>query len=73
MSLTTDEAARLATLKTVRDKLMLGQLPERVSYNGFDTQFTKADLTKIEGEIAKLESKAAGKSSRARGALGFRF
>lgn len=73
MSLTTDEAARLATLKSVLDKLAMGQLPERVSYNGFDTQFTKANQPWIEGEIAKLESKAAGKSCRARGALGFRF
>lgn len=73
MSLTADEATRLATLKSVRDKLIMGQAVDRVSYNGFDTSFKAADLSRVEGEIEKLEAKASGQSGRARGAMRFQL
>lgn len=73
MSLTTEESTRLATLKTVRDKLMMGQVVQRVTYNGFETNFAPGDLARVESEIERLEAKAGGKSGRRRGAMGFRF
>lgn len=71
MSLTTDEAAQLATLRSVRDKLIMGQVPDRVLYAGFETWFKPADLPRIEGRIEELERKEAGKSTTRRGAMRF--
>lgn len=71
MSLTTDEATRLATLKTVYDKIITGQSVTGVSYNGFQTNFGPADKKAVAAEIEKLERKVAGKCSTARGAMGF--
>jgi hypothetical protein len=71
VSLTTEEATELATLKSVWSKLILGQAVDRVSYNGFETAFKPADLKRVEGRIDFLESKQCGGSGRKRGALGF--
>lgn len=73
MSLTADEVTRLATLKSVRDKLIMGQAVDRVSYNGFETSFKASDLARVESEIEKLERKRDGKHTRQRGALRFRL
>jgi hypothetical protein len=71
VSLTTDEAARLATLKSVYDKIILGQSVTGVTYNGFQTTFGPADKKAVAAEIEKLERKAVGKCARARGAMRF--
>ncbi len=72
MSLSASDAARLTVYRAARDKLVMGQQAVRVSYSGFDTQFTAGDLPRIEAEIERLEAMDAGKNGRRRGALRFR-
>lgn len=73
MALSTEDAAWLAELKIARRKLILGDKRVKVASGGRSTEYTPADLAKIEAEIAALE--AAEESSdgkvRRRGALTF--
>lgn len=71
MSLTADETAELATLKSARTKLLAGQAVVKAAYNGFETTFTPGSLDRIEARIELLEGKDAGSSGKRRGALGF--
>lgn len=73
MSLSPDDAARLATLRSVRDKIIMGQSVVKATYNGFETDFRQGDLARIEAEIEKLERQSAGKPAGRRGAVGFRY
>lgn len=73
MALTTDDVARLASLKAARDAILTGKKPNKVQSGGRLVEYGPGDVARLDGEIAGLESAAAsGGSVRRRGALRFR-
>lgn len=73
MSLTADETADLAALKSARIKLVTGKNVVEASYNGFDTKFGPGDIARIDSLIEQLERKRDGKCDKARGAMRFKL
>lgn len=74
MALSTEDAARLASLKLARDRLISGGQVAKVTSGGRTVEYSQADMSRLDGEICALEASAATSGPvRRRGALGFRF
>ncbi len=74
MALSTEDAARLVSLKTARDRLISGGQVAKVSSGGRTVEYGQADMSRLDGEIAGLEAAAITNGPvRRRGALTFRF
>jgi hypothetical protein len=72
MSLSTDDQARLASLRAARDKLLTGTNTVRVSSDAGDVVYGTGDLANLRAEIQQLEAKDTSTTGRTRGALRFR-
>lgn len=64
MALSAADAARLASLSAAYDLLVSGKAIAEVEYNGERRAFAKADLQKLQDEIANLSSGVASVRSR---------
>lgn len=50
---------KLVAAQNARHLLMIGKMPERISYAGRETQFTKAELPQLNAYIADLTAAVA--------------
>ncbi|HYD26980.1 gpW family head-tail joining protein [Brevundimonas sp.] len=73
MALSTEDAARLASLKAARDRLISGSQVESVTAHGRRVDYGAADLNRLDAEICALEAEGASRTGRRRGAIGFRW
>jgi len=74
MALSTEDAARLASMKAARDRLLKGEAVAEVSSGGRSKKYAQADLAGLEGQIDALEASAvSGRPVRRRGSITFRF
>lgn len=72
MSLSADDAARLAALKSAYDKLISGSAVASVSSGGRRVEYSKGDIATVKAEIEALEAKCSS-GRRQRGAVRFRI
>lgn len=71
--LTPSDLALLGQLQAAYDSLISGAGIARVSYNGTETDFAKADLPRLESRIAALQARNTPEPARTRGAVRFRL
>ena len=76
MALTLNEQQRLSSLQLARDQLISGRAVATFEFNGQRTEYSRADLTRLEGQIDRLEAAArlpTGHAHRRGGAITFRL
>jgi hypothetical protein len=75
VALSTEDAARLAALRTAYDQLIMGANVVRVqlAHGGRLTDFGPGDAARLKQEIDRLETLDANPCARRRGALRFRI
>lgn len=73
MSLSADDAARLASLQGAYDKLIKGEATASVMSGGRRVDYAAGDKQKVKDEIDRLNAAASAPRGRTRGALGFRI
>jgi len=64
MSLTSEQSAELAALRTARAALITGQRVAKVTKGDRTVEYSPADIDRIDARIAELESLAAGAPRR---------
>lgn len=76
MALSVIDQTRLTNLCAARDKLISGQATAAFEFNGQRTEYSRADMNRLDAEITKLETRAVlppQRQQRRGGAITFRL
>lgn len=73
MALSSEDVARLASLKAARDAIIKGDKPNKVQSGGRSVEYGPADLKTLRGEIEGLEAAAAAGETTVRRRTAYRF
>lgn len=73
MALSTEDAARLASLKAAYDLLITGAHVALAMSGGRQVRYGVGDIPRLRAEIDRLEALAANPTGRQRGAMKFRI
>jgi hypothetical protein len=73
MALSAEDQIRLTNFQAARDALISGQATAAFEYNGQRTEYSKADLTRLDAEIDRLTVQKYSPGLQRRGAITFRL